>query len=315
MRRLQVPLAVAVAVVVAVAVAATISGMSTPAQAATSAAFAPMPAGARAWGMAGTSVALADDAYATLANPARLAYLEGKSLAAGYARLVEGVPNDRIVAAFGVPFGAELTVPGQRGRTHRGGFGLAAEFQGLELSQGSSYGEFGLTGALAWAPSNFAALGGGFRVLRADSDLDGVSASGLALDLGGSVALSPTWELAFAYRNLGGSVEFEDASSEDLGHQFSLAGAWTRNALADVEAEIAWESSQAYWGSLGAEVEVGRVLALRAGARRWIRPEGRWVPAAGVGVRVGGVRLDYGARFDDVEALGITHQGSLSASF
>jgi len=285
------------------------------AEAATSSAFSPLPAGARTWGMAGTSVALADDAYATLANPARLAFLDGRQANVGYARLVEGLTNDRLLLAFATPIGEDITAPGQGERAHKAAFGLAAEFQNLELSEGSGYGELSLTGAFAWAPSNFAAVGAGFRYLTAGSDLDGVSASGLALDLGATVALYPQWEVAFVYRNLGGSVEFEESGAEDLARHLSLATAWTRNRLADVELEMTWESSQAYWGSLGAEVEIGGALDLRAGARRWIKPEGRWVPAAGAGVHLGRFRFDYGARFDGVDALGITHQGSLGASF
>ena len=283
--------------------------------AATASAFAPLPAGGRTWGMAGTSVALADDAYAVLANPARMAFLDGRQASVGYARLVEGLTNDRVLLAFASPVGEEITAPGQGERAHKAAFGLAAEFQNLELSEGSGYGELSLTGGFAWAPSNFAAIGGGFRYLSAGSDLDGVSASGLALDLGATVALYPQWEIAFVYRNLGGKVEFEDAASEDLTRQMSLGAAWTRNGFANVEFEMSWESSDAYWGALGAEVEIAGALDLRAGARRWIKPEGRWVPAAGAGVRLGRIRFDYGARFDDVDALGITHQGSLGASF
>lgn len=296
-------------------VAASWGTSARPAAAATSSAFAPLPAGARTWGMAGTSVALTDDAYATLANPARLPFLEGRQANVGYARLVEGLANDRLLLAFATPIGEDITAPAQGEPAHKAAFGVAAEFQSLELSEGSGYGELSLTGAFAWAPSNFAALGGGVRYMRATSDLDGVSATGLALDLGATVALYPQWELAFVYRNLGGSVEFEGGGSEDLARQLSLAAAWTRNRLANVEFEMTWESSQAYWGSLGAEVEIGGVLDLRAGTRRWIKPEGRWVPAAGAGIRLGRIRFDYGARFDDTDALGITHQGSLGASF
>jgi hypothetical protein len=301
--------------VVVLAVAAFAGAVLGEAARAATSAFAPIPAGARTWGMAGNGAVLADDAYATLANPARLAFLEGRQAVAGYGRLVEDLSNDRILAAFGLPVGADITSPGQRGRVHTAAFGLAVEYQGLELAQGSGYGEIGITGAVAWAPFNIAALGGGVRYLQADSDLDGVSASGVALDLGFTMALHPEWELAFVYRNLAGSVTFEGAESEALGHEISLASAWTRNDIADVEGEIVWESSQAYWGSLGVEVEAFHVLALRAGTRRWFEPEARTIPALGLGVLLGGVRIDYGARFDDVDALGVTHQASLGARF
>ena len=284
-------------------------------RAATASAFSPLPAGGRAWALAGTSPALTDDAYATLLNPARLVFLEGTTASVGYARLVAGLPNDRVLLALARPLGEEITAPGQRSRAHRAAFGMAAEFQNLELSEGSSYDELSLTGAFAWAPANFASLGGGIRYLAAGSDLDGVSAKGLALDLGVTLALYPQWETSLVYRNLGGKVKFEGGDSEDLGRQLSFATAWTRNDVADVELEVAWESSQAYWGSLGAEVEVAGALDLRAGARHWFRPDSRWVPAAGVGIRLGKLRVDYGARFDDVDALGVTHQGSLGASF
>lgn len=298
----------------AAAVLAVSAGAAEPARAASSA-FAPIAAGARAWGMAGTSTALADDALTTLTNPARLAFLDGRQATAGYARLVEGLPNDRVLAAFATPVGADITAPGQRNRAHSAGFGVALEYQGLELSEGSAYGEFAVTAAGAWAPFNFAALGIGIRYLSADSDVDGVSATGTALDLGISLALHPQWETAFAYRNIGGSVQYEGGESEDLGHHTGLALAWTRNDLADVEGEFAWESGGAYWGSLGIEVETARVLSVRAGARRWFAPEARWVPALGLGARLGGLRFDYGARFDEPDALGVTHQGSLGASF
>src|SRR5262245_5733898 len=274
-------------------------------------AFAPLSGGARAYALSGAEVALADDAGAVFVNPARLAFLRGSSVVLGYARLVEDLPSDRGELSFALPLGDPIAAPFQQEGAYRTVIAFAAEYQRLELSQGSGYHE--VTGSLAasLAPANILAFGAALRGLRTSSDVDGLEASGVAFDLGFSISLWPDVEAAIVGHNLAGSVTYEGRESEKPGRSAQVGVAFTRWKWAQAELDLIDEYHGAQSIAAGVEILPEGPLTLRGGLRQWIEPESRTVPSAGVGFRRRGVFFDYAARFDSDEALGLQHRVSV----
>jgi hypothetical protein len=298
--------------------AALMAGAATQAEAVTSQAFVTVPGGARAFAMAGAGVALTEDSNSTLLNPARLAYLHGFSANATYSRLTEDIPVDRVEVSAAIPIGSDISAPLQHdSKTHRAGVGIALEAMGLELSQGSRYAETQLTLAGAWAPSNFASLGVGGRVMLAGSgDVDGLSASGYGIDAGLSLALDPHIEGAIMARNLFGSVKYEESeSSEDALRTVTFGLALHRTGWIYGEADLVLESEGAYRVQLGGEVMLLGLVSARAGLRQWLTHGNRTIFTAGAGVRIPLIQVDYGVEFDEDDALGMAHRVTVGTHY
>jgi hypothetical protein len=274
-------------------------------------AFATLSGGARAYALSGAVVALSDDASAAFLNPARLAFVRGPSFEAGYARLVEGLPSDRAELAYAQPLGEPIAAPFQREGAYRYVLAAAAEVQRLELSQGSNYSEFTGTLAASIAPANIVAFGAALRGLHTGSDVDGLTATGLALDLGFSMALHPNLEAAITAHNVAGRVRYEGREKETPGRSFHFALAFARWRWAQVETDYVTEYNDASSVAAGVELLPEAVISLRGGVRHWMHPEARTVPSAGVGFRHKGLFLDYAARFDEQDALGLQHRISI----
>jgi len=275
-------------------------------------AFAPLSGGARAYALSGALVALDNDASAAFVNPARLAFVRGRSLTLGYARLVEDIPSDRGEVAYSQPLGDSIAAPFQREAVYRTALALAAEYQRLELAQGSAYGEVTGTLAAALAPGNILAFGMAVRGLSMSSQaVDGLDGSGVALDLGFTMALHPNIEFAVVSHNLTGHVHYGDRPSETPGRSVQFALAFARNRWVQAEADFIADYNDAKSAALGVEILPEGILTLRAGIKQWIDPESRSVPSAGVGFRRNGFFFDYAARFDSQEALGLQHRFSL----
>ena len=274
-------------------------------------AFAPLSGGARAYALSGALVALDDDAGAAFVNPARLAFVRGRSLVLGYARLVEDIPSDRGEVAYSQPLGDSIAAPFQREAVYRTAIALAAEYQRLELAQGSQYGEVTGTLGAALAPGNIMAFGLALRGLKTNSDVDGLDASGVALDLGFTMALTPNVEVAVVSHNMTGHVHYGDRPNETPGRSVQLALAFARNRWVQAEADFIADYDDAKSAALGVEVLPDGILTLRGGVKQWIDPESRTVPSAGVGFRRHGFFFDYAARFDSQDALGLQHRFSL----
>jgi hypothetical protein len=282
------------------------------AQDAVSPAFAPLSGGARAFALSGAAVALTEGADAAFVNPARLAFTRATGVSAGYGRLVEGLSSDRGEVSVALPLGESIAAPFQREGAHRWTLGLALDYQRLELSEGSLYGEATATLAAALAPTNIAAVGAAVRGLRTGSgEVEGLEADGLALDLGLSIALLPCLEAAVAAHNVAGRVRYQGRESEKPGSSIALGLALTRWRWAALEADYVLEYQGGAAAAAGIELTPIRALALRGGLRQWLSPETRSVPSAGLGLRHNGYFLDYGVQLEGEESLGMTHRVSL----
>jgi hypothetical protein len=292
-------------------------GAAANAHAVTTQAFVTFPGGARSFAMGGALIALTEDSNSTLLNPSRLVYLRGFSANVSYTRPVEDVPIDRFEATAAMPIGTDISAPLQGdSRTHRAAVGLAIEALGLDLSQGSRYNEVQFTVSGAWAPSNFASLGANGRVMVAGSEVDGLSASGVGLDLALSVALDPRIEGAIMVRNLLGKAKFEEAeSSEDLLRTVTFGLALARTGWLYGEVDLVIESEKTYRVQMGGELTLLGIVSARAGLRQWLQPETRTLFSAGAGVRVILLKVDYGVEFDKEEALGMAHRLTVGTHF
>jgi len=275
-------------------------------------AFAPLSGGARAYALSGALVALDNDAGAAFINPARLAFVRGQSLTLGYARLVEDIPSDRGEVAYSQPLGDSIAAPFQREAVYRSALAVGAEYQWLELAQGSAYGEVTGTLAAALAPGNILAFGAALRGLRTSSQaVDGLDASGVAFDLGFTMALTPNVEIAVVSHNMTGHVHYGDRPNETPGRSVQFALAYARSRWVQAEADFIADYDDAKSAALGVEILPDGVLTLRGGVKQWIDPESRTVPSAGIGFRRHGLFFDYAARFDSQDALGLQHRVSL----
>jgi hypothetical protein len=275
-------------------------------------AFLPATGGARAFALGGHTAAFVEDAAGVFQNPARLAFASGPSASAGYATLVEGISSSRVELAYARPLGPDIAAPLQRGGAHRLAAGVGIEFQTLELARGSGYSEGVGSIAAALAPINFVAAGLAVRGLRTFGDVDGLSASGLALDVGVSIAVLPTIEFAVVGRNVAGSVTYEDRASEQPLRTLTAAAALMRHRWLGAEAGVTTESEDGLVYHGGVEARPIPAVALRGGVRHRVRPEGRTTPSAGIGLHTGGFRIDYGIRLGDEEDLGVAHRVSLT---
>jgi hypothetical protein len=275
-------------------------------------AFTPNSGGARAYALSGAEVALANDAGAVFVNPARLCFVHGPSFVLGYARLVQDIPSDRGEFSYSQPLGDSIGAPFQREAAYRLALAAAAEYQRLELAQGSQYDEITGSLAAALAPTNILAFGVALRGLRTNSaDVDGLDASGMAVDAGFTMALTPNLEVAMVAHNTSGHVHYGDQPNETPGRSFTFALAFARNKWVQGEADWIADYNDASSAALGVEVLPYGALTLRGGLRHWVNPESRTVPSAGIGLQRKGLFLDYAARFDSQDALGLQHRVSL----
>jgi hypothetical protein len=275
-------------------------------------AFTPNSGGARAYALSGAEVALANDAGAVFVNPARLCFVRGRSFVVGYARLVQDIPSDRGEVSYSQPLGDSIAAPFQREAVYRTAIAGAAEYQRLELAQGSEYGE--VTGSIgaALAPGNILAFGLALRALRTNSpDVQGLDASGVAMDAGFTMALMPEVEVAVVAHNATGHVRYGDGPTETAGRSVTFALAFARNKWVQAEADWIADYNDASSAVLGVEVLPDGILTLRGGVRQWVKPEQRSVPSAGLGFQRHGFFFDYAIRLDSEDALGIQHRVSL----
>jgi hypothetical protein len=274
-------------------------------------AFLPGNGGARSFALGGHVVCLSEDASGVFLNPARLAFLGSGSATAGYANLVEGISSSRLELAYARPLGENIAAPLQKSPVHRIAGGVGVDYQSLELSRVSSYGEGVGSLAFAFAPINFVSVGAAVRGMIGSSDVDGLSAEGVALDFGVSMAVFPTLEAALVGRNVAGSVRYEDRASEQPLKTLTFGLALMRHSWLAAEAGVTTESENGIVYHGGVEVRLISAVALRGGVAQRGRPESVTTPSAGLGVRAGAFALDYGVQLGADEDLGVRHRVTL----
>ncbi len=253
--------------------------------------------GARALGMGGAFVAVADDANAIYYNPAGLALIEGRNVTSMYSNLM-GAGN-----YFGAGFaqkniGAAL-------------FGLMSTATGTD-EYGNPTGEFGysegtLTGGYARAFGPFA-LGGAVKLYSQDAATNrGFGTTG---DIGALITLPYVdgFRLGAVVRNLAGSVRFQSGHVDNYDPTYVLGVSLKPLKGLTLAADYDITHST---GRVGAEYQIVDSFAARAGAI--MNADKQYGFTAGAGFALGSFRVDYAYQFHS--ALPDSHWVSLGFSF
>jgi hypothetical protein len=148
-----------------------------------------------------------------------------------------------------------------------------------------------------WSRHLIERLDGGVTLGGMRSSLAGESASGAMLDAGLNYRYVEGWNLGFALRDFGPAVGYGEGPEDQLPTQWA-AGIGGRVKALRLGAELAWENGRGSDGGLGAELELRRRLALRAGTRIGADADDAVEPwSVGVGFNVGGgLAVDYAFR-------------------
>jgi len=268
------------------------------AQGTSGAQFLGVGVGARAVGMGGAFVSVADDGTALHWNPAGLTQAAGHRLTLSHVSWLSDATYQ--YAGYVAPLGSDAAV-------------------GAALEQGSV--SWDNTGEGSFDSGDFAAAFGYGRRLRPNlgvgadikfvsSTLGDAEASSYALDLGVVYRLSGSARIGAVVRNLGPGLTFE-SESDPLPATFVVGGSYRwRDVL--LSADLEKVNDIGATARLGAEYTPAANLALRGG---WIVGEDGALSSVtgGVGVNWSDVwALDYAYRSSDI---GGTHQFALSAGF
>jgi hypothetical protein len=281
-------------------------------------AFPRLDTAARATALGGNLVSLADGCEAIDANPAGILGLDRREAAFTY--------SDLFGLGLVTQGSAQLVWPRVRrevswedGRIRRVPLPPPAERAlGLEVSTlrgdlgSDTYLELQASLAYAWCLTEHTRTGLAYHLLFAQTDIKATGGNGHALDLGLQRGLGPLI-LGLQAANFVSTTRWTGSSTlaGPLSRRWSLGLAWrmpARGLAATVQADWEGDSFRARQRGAGLEWRPWRALALRAGVRGrqdslgWRR---EW--SAGLGLRAGGFRLDYGWQPNGHD-LGETHR-------
>lgn len=273
---------------------ATLAALHAPARAA----FEDVAVSPRLRALGGAGIAVLGDAYAPLQNPSALAWADGIRGAASYVRpftLDYAVQN---------AVGLTLPLPGRAGGAGLGVRTFGVDYQGESLQRETTVSlahafhllrDFHSELAVGWSLS-LHTLSFGSSV----TGLDPGEASTLGLGVGATAVVRERTRVGFAVHNLN-NPSIGDRDETSLPRRVAGGVAYTPYAgvvtLLDMRAELG--AAVEYRG--GFEIEATDFMWLRAGV--CTEPNAF---TAGVGVRAGLVRLDYG--FSSGGVLDDTHQ-------
>ena len=283
-------LAVLVAVLVAVLPA------SAMAQGTSGAQFLGVGVGARAAGMGGAYVSIADDGTALHWNPAGLTRIGGPRLTLSHVSWFSDATYQ--YASYASPFGRDAA------------FGVALEQGSLSwdnTGEGSfETGDFAGVAGYGRRLSPNLGVGGGLKFLSSSLGDDG--AASFALDLGVVYRLSNTISIGAAARNMGPGLTF-DSETDPLPSTMTVGGSYLWRGVL-VSADVEKVNDLGATPRLGAEYSPVPYLALRGG---WIGGDDTALSGVTGGLGLNWNErwaLDYAYRSSE---LGGTHQFALSA--
>ena len=253
--------------------------------------------GARALGMGGAFVAVADDANAIYYNPAGLALIDGHDVTSMYSTLL-GAGN-----YFGAGY-AQKNIGAAV-------FGLLSTATGTD-EYGNPTEEFGysegtLAGGYAHAFGPFA-LGGAVKLYAQDAGASrGFGATG---DIGALITLPYLDGVRFGAvaRNLIGSVKFQSGHTDNFDQSYVLG--MSLKPLKGLTLAADYDITHSI-GRVGAEYRIVDAFAARAGAT--VNADRQWGFTAGAGFALANLRVDYAYQFH--AELPDSHWISLGFSF
>ncbi len=285
-------LAVIVAVLVAVLPASSLAQGTSGSQ------FLGVGVGARAAGMGGAYVSVADDGTALYWNPAGLSRVEGHRLTLSHVSWLSDATYQH--ASYAAPLGRDAA------------FGVALE-QGSVSWDNTGEGSFesgDFAGIAGYGRRVSEALGVGAGLKFLSSSLGDQGASSFAADLGVVYRMSDAARVGAAVRNLGPGMTF-DAEADPLPATMTVGGSYVWKSLL-LSADVEKVNDLGATPRLGVEYAPVPHLALRGG---WIGGDETALSGLTGGVGVNWKEqwgLDYAYRSSE---LGATHQFALSTGF
>lgn len=296
-----------------------VAGMAAPTQASdfsTGGAFLQLGHGARAHGLGGGGIALIRSDEAAYWNPANLAWLQKKnSMTFMRASILPGVDDGYSTLTAARGFGSRLGLDSQKWRPTRGAYGLFVSHMGFEFDSGKKWSENVLQLSMAFALNNYAGIGIGAKLLQANNDFESANGQGAGVDIGLSVHLTERLRGALVARDLWTRIEWDTKTHEIVNRHFSVG---LEYALGNVSLITDWVIRQKTTERfiVGAEIDLFQEAMAVRGALTRLRPgDTRVWPSAGVGVTLANLTFDYGASFDEADALDVGHRASLRLQF
>jgi hypothetical protein len=225
------------------------------------ASFLDIPVGAEPAALGSAYTALAENAYASVWNPAGLASVDVPEIAGMHLSYLESVNYEHLSAAIPLHAGA-----------HPKGLGISVQALGSgTIDQRDETGN--LTGSFT---STFAAysfsygqaltqqtsIGGALKIIR--EKISDASASAYAIDLGWLYRPQRKWTLGAAISNLGTSIKLV-GQSDPLPLQARFGTAWRFNSDFQLSDDIIYRQNGPIANGLGFEWSPSDYYALRAG--------------------------------------------------
>lgn len=268
--------------------------------------------GARELAMGGAATLHAPGVEALFDQPASLVGLGGWQLGASLQQPTGG-PELRLSSlAAGIGSGWRGASMTELTPSSRYAAALAFQHLGATLADDSGWGEWTLTGGAAWSPRRWLSVGLRWSYSRGGSD-DGLD-RGRAVSLSGglrAVLLHPGLELGWVAEDMQHRFRWEDGTDDRRAPAQSFSLAARLPASLSVELLARWRFGAVERWAAGAEWRPWRRLHLRGGLVSHRQVESSLSPSFGFGLLHGGLRLDYGFRWERDEGPGHLHRLSL----
>lgn len=242
------------------------------------ASFLNIPVGAGPASLGSAYTPLASNAYATVWNPAGLAFIDGTQVAGQHLSYLESIHHEFL--SIGHSF------------NERQGFGLSAQYLGtgsitgrdIDGIENGSYDSHWGAYTAAYGHRVGQHLGLGVSAKAVEAKIADVSAHAFAADLGALYRPSDAWSFAAAVTNIGTKLTFlNDGGSLPLTGKLGVAYRPTWHAMAT--AEVDYHASGLASGHVGFEWRPLEMVGIRAGYRTdTIKELG---PLAGVSTGIG----------------------------
>jgi tetratricopeptide (TPR) repeat protein len=266
--------------------------------------------GPRASGLAGAYAAVADDADATLWNPAGLAVVPQPQGAIAHSSMFTGINFDHFSAA--APLGPRGGLGGHFAYMTTGGIDRTREDPGGSFDAAASGGqftdsEFKFGVGAAGSPAPWLSLGAGLDYFR--DSVDQNSADGVLLDLG---ALAHSGIMSYGVSLLNAGPQVRGRDSPPTLARLGVAARPSERFLASIEYDRHFDTLENVL-AFGMEYQLASSFLLRFGWRHADADGLASGLAGGFGFIMGAFQVDYA--LNAYGALGYAHQIGVSYKF